>query len=117
MTSKIHVFEPSGVLNATAGNELRRQITDILNNGFNMLLIDMSKVSFIDSSGLGALVGAMQSVRNAKGELFVCSINEQVKMLFELTKIDRVLNILSNRKEFDSKVLELANRQKLFKQP
>jgi anti-anti-sigma regulatory factor len=59
----------------------------------------------------------MQSVRNAKGELFVCSINEQVKMLFELTKIDRVLNILSNRKEFDSKVLELANRQKLFKQP
>ena len=117
MTSKIHVFEPSGILKDTDGNELRRQITDILNNGFNMLLIDMSKVSFIDSSGLGALVGAMQSVRNAKGELFVCSINEQVKMLFELTKIDRVLNILSNRKEFDSKVLELANRQKLFKQP
>jgi anti-anti-sigma factor len=96
MTSKIHVFEPSGILNATSGNELRRQITD---------MIDMSKVTFIDSSGLGALVVAMQSVRNAEGELFVCSINDQVKMLFELTKINRVLNILSNREVFDSKVL------------
>jgi anti-anti-sigma factor len=109
MTSKIHVFEPSGILNATSGNELRRQITDIINNGVNMLLIDMSKVTFIDSSGLGALVGAMQSVRNAEGELFVCSINDQVKMLFELTKINRVLNILSDRKVFDNKVLELEN--------
>ncbi|MEA5552650.1 STAS domain-containing protein [Anabaena cylindrica UHCC 0172] len=104
MTSTIHIFEPSGILNAAAGNELRREISDIVNNEVEILLIDMSEVTFIDSSGLGALVAAMQSVRNAKRELFVCSINAQVQMLFELTKIDRVLNILSDREEFTSKV-------------
>ena len=105
MTSTIRIFEPSGILNAIAGNELRREISDIVvNNEVDILLIDMSKVTFIDSSGLGALVAAMQSVRNAKRELFICSINAQVKMLFELTKIDRVLNILSDREEFNNKV-------------
>jgi anti-anti-sigma factor len=104
MTSNTHIFEPSGILNAVAGNELRREIGDVINNGVSILLIDMSNVSFIDSSGLGALVAAMQSIRNAKGELFICSINAQVKMLFELTKIERVLNILVDREEFKNKV-------------
>ncbi|MBD2627998.1 STAS domain-containing protein [Trichormus variabilis] len=105
MNSKIQILEPTGILNATKGNEIRREINDIVSAGAEKLLIDMKDVTFIDSSGLGALVSVMQSLRKTNGELFVCSINAQVKMIFELTKVDRILQILEDREEFQRKVM------------
>ena len=59
----------------------------------------------MDSSGLGALVLALKTVRGAGLKMFVCSINEQIKMLFELTSMDRVFEVFENREEFEQKVL------------
>ncbi|WP_413173220.1 STAS domain-containing protein [Anabaena azotica] len=105
MDSQIQIFEPAGILNATVGNELRRKIKDVLDNDVKVVLIDMKNVTFIDSSGLGALVSAMQEIKKTEKKLFICSINAQVKMLFELTKIERVLNILRDRDEFNRQVM------------
>jgi anti-anti-sigma factor len=44
-----------------------------------MVLIDFQDVTFMDSSGLGALVLALKTVRAAGGKLFICSVNEQIK--------------------------------------
>jgi len=54
----------------------------------------------MDSSGLGALVLALKAVRMAGGRLFVCSINEQIRILFELTSMDRVFEIFETPEEF-----------------
>jgi anti-anti-sigma factor len=59
----------------------------------------------MDSSGLGALVLSLKTVRSAGGKLFICSINEQIKMLFELTDMDRVFEIFNNREELEQKIL------------
>ena len=61
----------------------------------------------MDSSGLGALVLILKNVRSAGATLFLCSINEQIKMLFELTSMDRVFEIFSNREEFEEKILNI----------
>ncbi|MBD2566503.1 STAS domain-containing protein [Anabaena lutea] len=105
MNSQIQILEPSGTINAPKGNEIRRQINDLVSAGAEIILIDMKDVNFIDSSGLGALVSAMQSLRKTNGKLFVCSINAQVKMIFELTKVDRILQILEDREEFQRQVM------------
>lgn len=105
MSSTVKILEPSGNLNATKGNELRREISDILSAGGEVILIDLKNVTFIDSSGLGALVAAMQSVRKANAKLFICSINDQVRMVFELTRIDRILNVYADREDFNRQVL------------
>ncbi len=105
MNDKITILEPSGTLNAVKGNEIRREIESLLKNGAEIALIDMKNVQFIDSSGLGALVAAMQFVRKSNKKLFVCSVNNQVKMLFELTKMDRIMQIIKDREEFDNQVL------------
>lgn len=55
----------------------------------------------MDSSGLGTLVLSLKTVRNAGIKMFLCSINEQIKMLFELTSMDRVFEIFDNREEFE----------------
>ncbi|MHC5597011.1 MAG: STAS domain-containing protein [Nostoc sp.] len=105
MKLNVTVLELSGILDGIRGNELRREVSDVVATGTDILLLDMKKVTFIDSSGLGALVSAMQSVRNAKGKLFVCSISDQVKMLFELTKMDRIFQTFADQDEFYRQVL------------
>jgi anti-anti-sigma factor len=59
----------------------------------------------MDSSGLGALVLSLKTVRSAGGKIFICSINDQIKMLFELTDMDRVFEIFNNREELEQKIL------------
>lgn len=101
----IKVVQPLGILDGNRGNQLRREVSDVVATGANIVLIDLQNVKFIDSSGLGALVSAMKTVRGAGGKLFICSVSEQVKMLFELTKMERVFEIFADQNEFNQKVL------------
>lgn len=105
MNMSVRVLELSGILDGIRGNELRREVSAILANGADILLLDMKEVNFIDSSGLGALVSAMQMTRNANGKLFVCSISDQARMLFELTKMDRIFQTFADQDEFNRQVL------------
>ncbi|MEA5580933.1 STAS domain-containing protein [Nodularia harveyana UHCC-0300] len=105
MNPTVKVIEPSGILNAINGNEIRREITYLISTGADIVLIDFENVNFIDSSGLGALVASMQAVKQENGELFICSVNAQVKMIFELTKMDRLFKVFANRDEFNTQVL------------
>lgn len=109
MDMKLTIIEPSGILDAIKGNQLRREVSDVISKqtDLDVLLIDLKDVSFIDSSGLGALVSAMQIVRNANAKLFVCSASAQVKMLFELTKVDRIIQNFADREEFNRQVLSV----------
>jgi anti-anti-sigma factor len=107
MNPKVKVIELSGILDGIRGNQLRREVSDIVANEIDILLIDLKDVKFIDSSGLGALVSALQTVQNANGKLFICSVNDQVKMLFELTKLDRIFKIFANQEEFNYQVLAI----------
>ncbi|MBN3906528.1 MAG: STAS domain-containing protein [Nostoc sp. NMS1] len=107
MSLSVQVLELSGILDGVRGNELRREVNDLMANGADILLLDLKEVKFIDSSGLGALVSAMQTTRNANGKLFVCSISDQVRMLFELTKMDRVFKTFADQDEFNRQVLAI----------
>ncbi|NDJ25345.1 anti-sigma factor antagonist [Nostoc sp. B(2019)] len=107
MNLKVTVLEPSGILDGIRGNQLRQEVSEIIKNGSDILLIDLKDVKFVDSSGLGALVSAMQMVRKAESKLFVCSVNDQVKMLFELTKLDRIFQTFADQDEFNHQVLAI----------
>jgi anti-sigma B factor antagonist len=70
----------------------RTAIVDRIDQGHRHLLINMEKVTFIDSSGLGALVSALKRL-GRDGELRVCSLNANVRSMFELTRLNRVIPI------------------------
>ncbi|QLE56444.1 STAS domain-containing protein [Nostoc sp. TCL26-01] len=107
MNSSVEILELSGILDGIRGNELRREVSSIVETGVQILLIDMQEVKFIDSSGLGALVSAMQMTRSANVKLFLCSINDQVRMLFELTKMDRIFQTFADRGDFHHQVMSI----------
>jgi anti-anti-sigma factor len=104
MNPVVKIVQPSGILDGMKATQFRQEISDIVENGGSMVLIDFKDVTFMDSSGLGALVLALKTVRAAGGKLFICSINEQVRMLFELTSMDRVFEIFPNREEFNNAI-------------
>ena len=100
MAPAIKIIQPNGLFDGTKGSEYRQEISQLVENGTNIVLLDFQDVTFMDSSGLGAIVLSLKTVRAAGGQLFICSINEQIRMLFELTSMDRVFQIFANREEF-----------------
>lgn len=80
-----------GRLNAVAGPGLRDAVAHALQVGKARLVIDLAKVEFMDSSGLGALIGALKSARKAGGDLRIASANEQVKLVLALSNVERIL--------------------------
>ena len=102
MDTTLQVLAPTGILDGTKAEELRGQVTRALASGAKTLLMDLKETSFVDSSGLGTLVSVLKAVRAQDCEMYVCAINPQVKMLFELTCMDRVFEIFEDREAFEA---------------
>jgi anti-sigma B factor antagonist len=85
------VVAPTGRLTATGAPLLRAAVSDLVDAGQPRIVIDMSDVQFVDSSGLGALVGALKSARVAGGDLRIAAVPDAVKTVLHLTNLDRVL--------------------------
>lgn len=105
MSPLIKVFQPSGILDGSESQDFRQEISEIVDSGAKIILVDFQNVSFMDSSGLGALVLAFKTLRDADIKLVICSINEQVRILFELTGMDKVFEIFPSQEEFHQNLL------------
>jgi anti-sigma B factor antagonist len=101
MNSLVQIIEPKGILDGTKTHEFHHQLDKSIEIGAQIILIDFQNVTFMDSSGLGALVKALKIVNAADVQLFLCSVNDQIKMLFELTSMDSYFNIYNSREEFE----------------
>jgi anti-sigma B factor antagonist len=63
------------------------------------LVIEMSHVSFVDSMGLSMLVQALKRARELNGDVRLCSVQQPVRMIFELTRLDKVFEIFVSESE------------------
>jgi anti-anti-sigma factor len=69
---------------------LKDAVSEAVKDGQPRLVIDMEGVSFVDSTGLGSVIAALKLVRNSKGDLRLAAPNQQVRVVLELTTLDRV---------------------------
>jgi anti-sigma B factor antagonist len=92
--SGVTVVEVDGQLIVGNRHELKDLIQVALDKGERRLLVDFSKTGYIDSSGLGALVSISKRIREAGGELRLSGLNEDLRSLFELTKLDTLFTIM-----------------------
>jgi anti-anti-sigma factor len=106
MSINVKILEPAGILDSTKAEEFRQTVDQLLQDGAEVILIDLKNISFIDSSGLGTLVVLLKKVRSLDRKLCICSINDQVRMLFELTNMDQVFDVYNDRAAFEQEVLQ-----------
>ena len=80
-----------GRLNMVTAPRLRDLVTEAVASGRSRLVVDLAAVEFMDSSGLGALIGALKTTRQAGGDLRIAAAGEQVSMVLQLSNVDRIL--------------------------
>jgi anti-sigma B factor antagonist len=89
----VTVVEVDGQLIVGNRHELKDLVLAALDRGERRLLVDFSRTGYIDSSGLGALVSISKRIREAGGELRLSGLNDDLRSLFELTKLDTLFAI------------------------
>ena len=97
--SGVSILEIDGQLIVGNRQELKTLVQDGLDRGERKFLIDCSRTGYIDSSGLGALVTLSKKVREANGDLRIAGLNEDLRALFELTKLDTLFHIAPSAEE------------------
>ena len=85
------VIRPRGRLNLLAAPRLREVVAQSVRSGRPHIVVDLSGTTFMDSSGLGALVAGLKSARQGGGNLRIACLTPQVEMVLKLTNLDRVL--------------------------
>lgn len=104
----IAVIRPQGILDGLSGKAFRDEVDDQISAGFRHILINFESLQFIDSSGLGTLVAALKTVRSSGGHLYLCTVNQQITMVFDLTSMDRVFQIFPDQATAEATIVAQA---------
>jgi anti-sigma B factor antagonist len=95
----ISVVAPQGDLDMAAADQMKRTLTDLVDKGGRKLLIDLDRVGYVDSSGLGALVASMKHARGAGGDMRLCGLQDDVRAIFEMTRLIKAITVHASRTE------------------
>ena len=89
---------PLEELDASNASELKRDIAEALHANTKMVL-DLSRVQFMDSSGLGAMLSCLRQLTAKQGDLKLCGLSQQVRAAVELVRLHRIFAIYGGREE------------------
>lgn len=81
------VFYPKGMITIGHGESILEEVTKVLDEGKNQVLIDLVGVPYVDSSGLYALVRCLSLVNKSKGRLKLSNLCKKLRDLFAITKL------------------------------
>jgi anti-sigma B factor antagonist len=87
------VIEVGGEIDVYTAPKLRESIVDLVNRGSYHLVVDMEEVEFLDSTGLGVLVGGLKRVRAHDGSLRLVCTQERLLKIFRITGLTKVFAI------------------------
>lgn len=88
MKAGVSILEIKGkLMGGPETTEIHTRVKELVANGVKKVIIDLGKVSWMNSTGLGALMSSLTTMRNAEGELKITRATEKVKSLFMVTKL------------------------------
>ena len=87
------VLAVSGEVDVATAPRLREQLVQLVNQGNHHLVVDLEGVDFLDSTGLGVLVGALKRVRLQDGELTLVCTQPRIVKVFDITGLSKVFTL------------------------
>jgi stage II sporulation protein AA (anti-sigma F factor antagonist) len=98
----------AGELDHHTAEELRVKVTDLLEKEqIRHIVLNLEHLTFMDSSGLGVILGRYKQIKNIGGEMIVCSISPAVKRLFEMAGLFKIIRFESDE-QYALKTLGVA---------
>jgi len=99
------VIRLSGPLNASNASEFQYQVTTAVGKARQTtVLIDMEQVELLDSAGLMALVYSLRQAQALNHRFSLCSVSPSIRIIFELTQLDRVFEMFENFAAFEAAI-------------
>jgi len=106
LDSGVMILALSGSM--TMGNQLQQlewDLQQLSKKNQNRIVLDMSKITYLDSSAIGVLIGCHGSLRDSGGQLRLAGVTSRVSAVFKMTGVDKVLSVDPTR---DDSVSALA---------
>lgn len=95
-SGKVLIFDVKGDLDAKSASVLKERINEKISDGKSLILINLSDVPYMDSAGLGVLVSGLKNANRLSGDLRIWGLQEEVKSIFELTRLNKVFQIFED---------------------
>ena len=92
-----HVVAVRGEIDLFTAPELKQKLTDAIESGKNRIVVDLSDTTFLDSTALGVLIGAVKRLRSREGALVIVNVDQNIAKTFEITGLDQIFTILATR--------------------
>ena len=95
----VAVIALSGEADVYTSPRIKQEIVDLLNNGTHKLVIDLTGVEYLDSTGLGVLIGGLKRARERDGDLKLICDNLRILRIFEITGLTKIFDIHRSESE------------------
>lgn len=95
----VSIVKCSGRFDCDVSSNFKQVIKDLVNDGKVKIVISLADVNFIDSTGLGSLVACLRAANQKEGDVKLCRLQSEIRMVIELTRLHRVFNIFDTEDE------------------
>ena len=107
LRTEFTTFRPEGFLSAANASEFLERLTVEVKSSVNSaLLVNMEAVEFMDSAGLMVLIKAFRLAESLGHQFGICSLAPSVRIMFELTQLDKAFEIFENQREFETAICQ-----------
>ncbi|MBL0956205.1 MAG: STAS domain-containing protein [Leptospira sp.] len=95
-TGKIKTIEIAGKFDIESTEEFESIFNKLIESSPSLVSVEMSRLDYIDSSGIGSLIKSLNSLKNKKGKLLLVGMKPMIQNVFKLAKLDMFFEILSS---------------------
>jgi len=99
MANDVVVLIPTGNLVASETESLKSQVEKLMEKKFRLILLDMSRIDFMDSSGLGSVIAVNKLVTGAGGVFACAALQEGVRKVFRVTRADQKIAVAETQSD------------------
>jgi anti-sigma B factor antagonist len=95
--SERHVLAVRGEIDLFTAPELKQVLAESIEAGRIRIIVDLTETTFLDSTALGVLIGAVKRLRSRHGALAMVNVDENIAKTFEITGLDQIFTIVATR--------------------
>jgi len=96
---EVPIIELEGEVDVYTAPQLKQQMINLLESGAKELVVNLTKVDYLDSTALGVLIGGLKRIREADGNMVLVCPSPRIRRVFEITGLDKIFEIFNAEQE------------------
>lgn len=97
--AQTRIFNLEGEVDVYTSTQLKQDIAQVIDQDVKFIVLNLSKVEYLDSTGLGVLIGSLKKLREKSGNLVIVSPSVRIMRVFEITGLYKIFNIYPTESE------------------